>query len=122
MTPTRADRKRSASKTFGEKPFTGRRFVSNGKVRIEWMEGDRRRSRTIGPDSPATRAEADAEVERILSDLRAHDGPDASASARPGRDDVSSVLAALRVLALAILDTADRFIERLQAEFESDDT
>ena len=114
MTPTRANRKRSASKTFGEKPFTGRRFVSNGKVRIEWMEEGRRRSRTIGPDSSETRAEADAEVERILAALRADAGPDAAESTSEEADEIPSVLEALRLLALAILDAADDLIDRLE--------
>lgn len=119
MTPTRANRKRSASKTFGDKPFTGRRFVTNGKVRIEWMEAGRRRSRTIGPDSPEARAEADAEVERILAALQADAGPEAAESAREEADEIPSVLEALRLLALAILDAADDLIERLENVLEA---
>ena len=78
------------------------------------MEGDRRRSRTIGPDSPATRAEADAEVERILAALRADAGPDAAESTSEEADEIPSVLEALRLLALAILDAADDLIDRLE--------
>jgi hypothetical protein len=114
MTPTRATRKRSASKTFGEKPFTGRRFVSNGKVRIEWMEAGRRRSRTIGPDSPETRAEADAEVRRLLAEQQADVAPGASESTRDERDEFPSALEALRLLALAMLNVADDLVERVR--------
>jgi hypothetical protein len=120
MTPTRANRKRSASKTFGEKPFTGRRFVTNGKVRIEWMEAGRRRSRTIGPDSPDVRAAADAEVERILRELQADTGPDTSESTHEASHEVPSALEALRLLVLAVLDVADDLIERLQREPDSE--
>ncbi len=36
------------TKNFGDKPRVGRRYVLNGKVRIEWYEEGKRRSRTIG--------------------------------------------------------------------------
>ena len=66
MTDTSRKRDPRYTRTVGEKPNQGRRYVENGKVRIEWFEDDKRRSRTIGDNSADTRREADEELERLL--------------------------------------------------------
>ena len=66
MTDTQRKRDPRYTRTVGEKPDLGRRYVENGKVKIEWYEGDKRRSKTIGENSPKTRREADEELERLL--------------------------------------------------------
>ncbi len=66
MTDSKRRRDPRFTRAVGEKPNQGRRYVTNGKVRIEWTEDGRRRSRTIGPNGPKTRREADEELERIL--------------------------------------------------------
>ncbi len=66
MTDTQRKRDPRYTRTVGEKPDLGRRYVENGKVKIEWYEDDKRRSRTIGDNDAKTRREADEELERIL--------------------------------------------------------
>jgi len=66
MTDTQRKRDPRYTRTVGEKPDLGRRYVENGKVRIEWYEDGKRRSRTIGDNSAKTRKEADEELERLL--------------------------------------------------------
>ena len=66
MTDTQRKRDPRYTRTVGEKPDLGRRYVENGKVKIEWYEDDKRRSRTIGDNDAKTRREADEELERLL--------------------------------------------------------
>lgn len=56
---------------IGTKPFSGSRFVQDGKVRIEWWPGGKRRLLTIGRDSKATREQADRELTEALAAARA---------------------------------------------------
>ena len=57
------------TRAFGEKPHVGRRYVEADRVRIEWTEQGKRRRRTIGPNTPKTRKQADAHLKDILSSL-----------------------------------------------------
>jgi len=66
-------RDRRYTRTIGEPPFAGRRFVENGRVRIEWKEGGRRKRRSVGPNSAETRQRADAELEEILERMQTND-------------------------------------------------
>ena len=101
------------TRSFGAPPNAGRRYVENGKVRIQWTEAGKRRSRTVGPNSAETRRRADAELEEILglmpSDTKQDEG------------STLSIQEALRQLALAILEAADRLIDRLRGAMESDE-
>lgn len=57
------------TRTVGEPPAEGTRYVINGKVRIEWTEDGKRRSRTVGANTPANREKADLLLEEILSPM-----------------------------------------------------
>jgi len=61
------------SRTIGQRPFVGRRYVENGKVRIEWKDGSKRRQQTVGPNSADMRKRADAELEEILARMQNND-------------------------------------------------
>ncbi|HEX9692529.1 MAG TPA: hypothetical protein VGA22_10560 [Gemmatimonadales bacterium] len=61
------------TKSIGTPPVVGRRVVVNDRVRIEWTEDGRRRSRTIGPNDAATRKLADEELASILATMRTPD-------------------------------------------------
>lgn len=63
--------KRTLTKTIGTKPFSGSRFVQDGKVRIEWWPGGKRKLMTIGPNSKAKRDEADQLLTESLAVARA---------------------------------------------------
>lgn len=100
------------SRAFGSPPNAGRRYVENGKVRIEWTEDGKRRSRTVGPNSTETRSRADAELEEILglmpSDTKQDEG------------GTPSIPEAFRQLILAILEAADHLIDRLRGAMEAE--
>lgn len=103
------------TRTVGSPPFAGRRYVSGGKVRIEWMDGGRRRQRTIGPNTVANRTRADEMLQdtlELLRDVSEQSEPDAAPVERaaPPR----TVGGALRALALAALDLADAIVERVE--------
>ena len=66
MTDTQQKRDPRYTRTVGKKPNQGRRYVENGKVRIEWREDGKRRRRTIGDNTARTRREADEELKRLL--------------------------------------------------------
>jgi hypothetical protein len=100
------------TRTFGTAPHAGRRYVENGKVRIQWTEGGKRRIRTVGPNSAETRRRADAELEEILGLMPTDTNKDEGAA--------PSIQEALRQLVLAILEAADRLIERLRGAMDSD--
>jgi hypothetical protein len=94
------------TETFGEKPHTGRRYVERGKVRIQWTEAGKRRSRTIGPNSPANRQQADAELKEILSTMNA---TEEKFKSKPL--DVGEIEQQLRHYALSALDKADEIAD-----------
>jgi hypothetical protein len=88
---------------MGEKPNIGRRYVVNGRVRIEWMEDGKRRSRTIGVNSPDMLEQADAELERILG--MAHE--ETVEADAPRASDETPLVESIRTLALSAMDLAD---------------
>jgi len=98
------------SRTIGRKPLVGRRYVENGKVRIEWSEHGRRRRRTVGKNSAETRQQADANLEEILARMQnneeqhEHEGQQGQADPRP-------LSRTLRDYAVAALDVADRMAD-----------
>jgi len=110
MASQRGSRDRRFSRTFGTKPHVGRRYVIGDKVRIEWTEGARRRSRTIGGNSSRTRREADQALEDILERLVS--GSDQSASEGEGQEQ--PLREAARVTLLALLDLADLVAARVE--------
>ena len=113
MPTRRQGRDPQYTRTLGGPPNAGRRYVENGKVRIQWTEQGKRRSRTVGPNSAETRRRADAELEEILG-LMPSDTKQAAGS-------TPSIQEALRQLALAILEAADRLIDRLREAMHADE-
>jgi hypothetical protein len=111
MASQRGSRDRRFSRTFGTKPHVGRRYVIGDKVRIEWTEGARRRSRTIGGNSLRTRREADQALEDILERLVS--GSDQSASEEEEGQE-QPLREAARVTLLALLDLADLVAARVE--------
>ncbi len=114
MADKRPGRDPKYSRTFGEKPHVGRRYVENGRVRIEWQEDGRRRRRSFGENSHETRNEADAVLEEILEQMQ----PSTSGQKRPddepktgAQQEPLTVDAVLRSLALSVMDSADRIAE-----------
>ena len=83
------------TRTVGEKPHSGRRYVEQGKVRIEWYENGKRRSRTIGENSADVRQKADSLLEEILGK-------------RAEPQEKSSLEETVRGVILSLLDVADR--------------
>jgi hypothetical protein len=99
------------TRTFGEKPRTGRRYVANGKVKIEWHEEGKRRSRTIGEDTPGVRRRADEALQEILEVFE----PAAVPARRSLAVPPESMEQALRRVALSVLDVADQVAESVMA-------
>lgn len=94
------------SRTIGRKPFVGRRYVENGKVRIEWTEHGRRRRRTIGKNTAEMRRQADADLEEILARMQTtEEHHDQEGQQR--EEDVRPLSRTLRDYAVAVLDVAD---------------
>ena len=114
MTDTSRKRDPRYTRTVGEKPNQGRRYVENGKVRIEWFEDDKRRSRTIGDNSADTRREADEELERLLglteADLDAEEKCDEECFVV----DISWLVEGFRSNAEKIMDLADDLAESFE--------
>ena len=101
---------RTHTKTIGEKPHTGRRYVQGGKVRIEWYEDGKRRSRTVGPHTPEMRNQADTMLEDLLAGGRAPtSAADSDEKSEPASHDVS-----FRELALLLLDAADQLADGIR--------
>ena len=124
MTDTQRKRDPRYTRTVGEKPDLGRRFVENGKVKIEWYEDDKRRSRTIGDNDAKTRREADEELERLLGLTDADPDVDESDDELEDVDeegeedcvvvDVSWLVEELRSRADALMDVADDLAEAFE--------
>ena len=114
MTDTSRKRDPRYTRTVGEKPNQGRRYVENGKVRIEWFEDDKRRSRTIGDNSADARREADEELERLLglteADLDAEEECDEECFVV----DISWLIEGFRSNAEKIMDLADDLAESFE--------
>ncbi len=114
MTDTSRKRDPRYTRTVGEKPNQGRRYVENGKVRIEWFEDDKRRSRTIGDNSADARREADEELERLLgltdADLDAEEECDEECFVV----DISWLVEGFRSNAEKIMNLADDLAESFE--------
>ena len=119
MAKKRSGRDPKYSRTCEEKPHVGRRYVKNGRVRIEWQEDGKRRRRSFGDNSPEARDEADAALEEILKQMqrstsgpkRPDDEPEPNAQREP-----VTVEAVLRSLALSVMDSADRVAEWIRPQ------
>ena len=117
MTDTPRKRDPRYTRTVGKKPNQGRRYVENGKVRIEWYEDGKRRSRTIGDNSADVRREADEELKRLLGLTEAELEDDEA-----GEDwdeecrhlDISGLIDGLRCHADALMDFADDLAESFE--------
>ncbi|MEE8117130.1 MAG: hypothetical protein V3T28_08490 [Gemmatimonadales bacterium] len=119
--PQRASR---YTKTVGTAPHVGRRYVTRGKVRIVWTEQGKRRQRTIGPNSEAVRRQADEMLERTLAALRAAGATERSSpipGPPPRPTDDTSLTDAIRAVAVALLDLADRLADRVALILRSGD-
>ncbi len=114
MPKKRGGRDPKFSRTIGEKPHVGRRYVENGRVRIEWSEGGTKRRRSFGENSPQARSEADAALEEILIAGRRNteneQRPDQDGNPTDQPHTVTAEALA-RSLALSLMDTADRIVE-----------
>ncbi len=114
MTDTSRKRDPRYTRTVGEKPNQGRRYVENGKVRIEWFEDDKRRSRTIGDNSADTRREADEELERLLGLTEADLGAEEECDEECFVIDISWLIEGFRANAEKIMDLADDLAESFE--------
>ncbi len=128
MTDTQRKRDPRYTRTVGEKPDLGRRYVENGKVKIEWYEGDKRRSRTIGDNDAKTRRQADEELERLLGltdsepQTDDHDADVEDADEEFDEEyceerielDISWLIEELRTRADALMDVADDLAEAFE--------
>lgn len=70
MPQSRGGRSARHSHRVGTKPYSGRRFVQDGAVRVEWFPLGRRKILTIGPNTPANRTYADQVLEDALKRAR----------------------------------------------------
>jgi integrase len=67
--------RRTQQKRHGVRPFSGLRFVEDGKVKLEWRAGGRKKQRTIGRNTAEVRKAADELLRRALQRARlAHEG------------------------------------------------
>ncbi len=110
MASARRARDPRYTKTIGAKPHTGRRYVVNGTVRIEWTEHGKRRSRTIGANTAETRRRADAELAALLRGI-SHAGGE-----HPMGEEqhTASFGDWLRRAAASAMDAADRLVEWME--------
>ena len=100
-------RDRRFTKNFGTRPRVGRRYVLNGKVRIEWYEDGKRRSRTIGDNTVEVRQRADEALEEILEVFE----PTVISTSAVAAYPPDSIEQALRACAVSVLDVADVLAE-----------
>jgi hypothetical protein len=124
MTDTQRKRDPRYTRTVGEKPDLGRRYVENGKVKIEWHEEGKRRSRTIGDNNAKTRREADEELERLLGLADSEADTDKADEELDEADeeleeecfvvDISGLVEEFRSRADALMDVADDLAEAFE--------
>ncbi len=101
------------SRTVGEPPAVGRRYVVNDNVRIEWTEAGQRRSRTVGANTPANRKKADKLLEEILSPMtdeqteKAEDTSGQTEESAASTEMTFEIPQSLRDAAVRIMDAAD---------------
>lgn len=121
------------TRTLGEKPHEGRRYVEDGKVRIEWTEGGKRRRRTIGANTEANRERADAALTEKLADQGGSmpaktpakvptRTPTADATEKaPASDFLHGLTDTARDVALSLMDAADEMAAWLQDLWKESD-
>ncbi|KPJ94761.1 MAG: hypothetical protein AMS18_03130 [Gemmatimonas sp. SG8_17] len=80
-------------------------------MKIEWHEEGKRRSRTIGENSPEVRRRADEALQEILEVFE----PAAVPARRSLAVPPDSMEQALRALAVSVLDVADQMAESAMA-------
>ena len=114
MTDTSRKRDPRYTRTVGEKPNQGRRYVENGKVRIEWYEDGKRRSRTVGDNSADARREADEELEKLLGRAEAELEADEDLDEECFVLDISWLVDGFRNNAEKIMDLADDLAESFE--------
>jgi flagellar hook-associated protein FlgK len=114
MAKKRGGRDPRYTRVAGSKPNAGRRFVVDGKVRIEWTEGGKRRSRTIGPNSANARERADRELERLLEPTESS-GDDMQEQMT---DLKNSAVQALKDAATSLMDAADRLVDWVEQDLK----
>jgi hypothetical protein len=107
MATKKRTRDRRFSLKMGNEPNVGRRYVIDGKVRIEWFDDGKRRSRTIGENSPEVRQRADEALGEILQLSE----PGLPALRADNLGSFPPVEQALRRCAASILDVADALVE-----------
>ncbi len=96
------------SRAIGTKPYVGRRYVVNRRVRIEWTDAKgKRRSRSIGPNNTETRERADAKLEEILMQLQKVEREQTNVQSEGG----SPVAKALKNCAVFVMDSADQLYD-----------
>ena len=108
------------ARTVGEPPTVGRRYVRDGKVRIEWSEDGRRRSRTVGANTAANRKRADQLLQEILSTMT-EEQTDKAESTDEASEDSSTATEmhfefsqTIHDAALRIMDAADNVADWLE--------
>jgi hypothetical protein len=118
MTDTSSKRDPRYTRTVGKKPNQGRRYVDNGKVRIEWYEDGKRHKRTIGENSAAARREADDELKRLLGLVGAEPGASEDFAEEFDEEclvlDISWLVEEFRSRADALMDVADDLAESFE--------
>lgn len=93
---------RTEQKKIGKRPFSGQRFVEDGKVKIVWYVDGMPKEKTIGPAQPKYLRQADQILERALLRARAvHEG-----IARPA--DAAAPITLREVLDRHLTDAARR--------------
>lgn len=107
MAAKKRTRDRRFSRKMGGEPNVGRRYVIDGKVRIEWLDDGKRRSRTIGENSPEVRQRADEALAEILQLSE----PGLPALRVDNLASYAPMERALRRCALSILDVADALVD-----------
>ncbi len=101
------------SRTVGEPPAVGRRYVINGRVRIEWTEDGKRRSRTVGANTPANRKKADKLLREVMSPMideqteKTEDTSEKSDESAASTEMNFEIPQSLRDAAVRIMDAAD---------------
>jgi hypothetical protein len=108
------------SRAIGEPPHVGRRYVRDGKVRIEWSDGGKRRSKTVGPNSPTNRAKGDELLQEILTTMT-DEHTDTAEDTTEEREESSESTGvqfefpqSIRDAALRIMDAADDVADWLE--------
>ncbi len=111
------------SRTVGEPPALGRRYVINGKVRIEWTEDGKRRSRTVGSNTPANRRKADKLLREVLSPMideqteKPEDTGEKSDESAASTEISFEIPQSLRDAAVRIMDAADDVADWIEDGF-----